>query len=137
MLDGLRIETAFLIDDAEIDQKSYRRILSRSGVVGETLSFTFAEAAIDYLEDNPDKIVDVIFLDINMPGMDGFEFLEAASDRLGNKFAKMIIVMLTTSIDPKDRSRAESHPLVRDFLNKPLSVDEVLRIAQLLHSSDE
>ena len=120
-----------LIDDEEIDQRHYRRILSRSGVVDEIHSFTMAPDALDFLRSATRKI-DVIFLDINMPRMNGFEFLERASTELGDEFTDVVIIMLTTSLDPKDREKAARYQVVRDFLNKPLSIDHVQQVAKLL-----
>ena len=131
---GVKINTVMLVDDEEIDQKTYQRVLNRSGIVGEVLVFTYATDALAYLKSNPGKTIDVIFLDINMPRMNGFEFLDAATEELGDAFARMVIVMLTTSIDPKDRKRAEDNPLVRDFLDKPLTVEQVESVALMLES---
>jgi CheY-like chemotaxis protein len=131
---SVKINTVMLVDDEEIDQKTYQRVLKRSGIVGEILVFTYATDALEYLKSNPEQTVDVIFLDINMPRMNGFEFLEAATAELGEAFARMVIVMLTTSIDPKDRKRAEDNPLVRDFLDKPLTVEQVESVAAMLES---
>ncbi len=127
-----KIDTVMLVDDEEIDQKTYQRVLKRSGLVGEVLVFTYATDALEYLKSNPEQTVDVIFLDINMPRMNGFEFLEAATEELGEAFARMVIVMLTTSIDPKDRKRAADNPLVRDFLDKPLTISHVEHVAKML-----
>lgn len=129
---GVKIKTVMLVDDEEIDQKTYQRVLNRSGIVGDILVFTYATDALEYLKSNPEKTVDVIFLDINMPRMNGFEFLEAATEELGEAFARMVIVMLTTSIDPRDRKRAEDNPLVRDFLDKPLTIAHVEGVAAML-----
>lgn len=132
---GIKIGTVMLVDDEEIEQKTYQRVLNRSGIVGDVLVFTYATDALEYLMANPEQTIDVIFLDINMPRMNGFEFLEAATKELGEAFARMVIVMLTTSIDPKDRQRAEENPLVRDFLDKPLTVDHVQKVATMLEGN--
>ncbi len=126
------IKLAMMIDDEEIDQKTYRRVLNRSGLVEDFLMFTYAEEALEYLKSHPEVKVDVIFLDINMPRMNGFEFLEAASEEFGDDFARMVVVMLTTSIDPMDRKRAQENPLVREFFDKPLTAEHVEQVADLL-----
>ena len=128
-----RIKLAFLIDDDEVDQRIYRRVMERSGLVDEVKSFTYADEALTYLLENPDLDVDVIFLDINMPRMNGFEFLDAATQGLGNSFAKMVVVMLTTSLVPDDERRAREVPVVKEFIRKPLSVEHVKNVADLLH----
>lgn len=128
------IPFAMLIDDEEIDQKSFWRIIKRSGLIAHAEVFTYADEALAYLKAHPDQQVDVIFLDINMPRMNGFEFIDAANRELRAHFAKMVVVMLTTSMDPKDRERAESSAVVRKFLNKPLSEKHIEEVARLLQA---
>lgn len=129
------VQLALLIDDESFDQKMYMRIIERSGLVAETLGFLAADHALDFLLANPDKKIDLILLDINMPRMTGFEFLEAATEQLGPDFAKVCIVMLTTSLDPTDHARAQQFELVKDFLNKPLTLDDVKHVADLVTQS--
>lgn len=128
------IGLAILIDDQEIDQRLYAKVLRRSGLVADTLIFTYADEALEHLKLRPELDVDVIFLDINIPRMDGFEFLDAALDSLGNEFAKVVIVMLTTSLLPADRDRAMAYEIVRDFVSKPLTEADVEHVAGLLAS---
>jgi CheY-like chemotaxis protein len=133
------IGTVMLIDDEEIDQKSYRRILNRTNSAEKIISFTYAEDALSFIKGNPNQKIDVVFLDINMPRMNGFEFLDAAIKDIGPEFARMVIVMLTTSMDPLDRKRAEENPLVRAFFNKPLTVAQINQTKELLeglHDTD-
>lgn len=123
--------TVMIIDDEDIDQKQYRRVLLRSGRVSDIIQFSYADEALDWIKQQSDLAVDVVFLDINMPRMNGFEFLDAlASEAL--QFKPRIILMLTTSLAPKDRVRAMAHPLVSGFLNKPLTAAHLDEASRLL-----
>ncbi|MEM7506588.1 MAG: response regulator [Pseudomonadota bacterium] len=131
------ITRLLIIDDSKIEQKLYRLIVERTGLVGEVISFYYAEEALDYLSSDPRPEVDCIALDINMPRMTGFEFLDAATERLGADFVKLVVVMLTTSLDPEDRRRASRHAVVREFFNKPLSRGHLERMIELLNPESE
>ena len=126
------IKLALLIDDEVIDQRMYTRILMRSGLMEELKCFELAIDALEYLKSDAAPKVDVIFLDINMPLMDGFEFLEAAQVALGPDYAKMVVAMLTTSLNPADEARARSFEVVRKYIVKPLKLHHVAEVAELL-----
>ena len=121
-----------LIDDNDIDQMMYKRIIKRSGLVGETISFLYADEALAFLKREDCPHVDAVPLDVMMPRMDGFEFLEAVNSELCDTFKGIVVVMLTTSLNPDDRARAESFDAVRDFLNKPLTIGHLEHIAEML-----
>ncbi|MEM6638572.1 MAG: response regulator [Pseudomonadota bacterium] len=127
------ISKLMIVDDNDVDQLVYRRMIEQSERVDEILSFHYASDALDYLKAHNGEGVDVILLDINMPRMNGFEFLDAATELFGNDFT-IVIVMLTSSINPKDSKRARTYPVVRDYLGKPLTDDHLERIVELLQS---
>jgi len=77
------------------------------------------EEAINFLESQK---VDFIYLDLNMPVMDGWEFLEAMTKKNQNGVK---IFILTSSIDPSDRRKAEENPLVTSMLEKPLDKQKI------------
>lgn len=122
-----------IIDDNEIDQRLYRRLIARSGRVGAVHSFAMAADALEFLGQRDRPKIDVILLDINMPRMNGFEFLQEATTRFGPGLASSVIIMLTTSLLGNDRDRAFSSGLVRDYLDKPLSLDHLEHIDALIH----
>ena len=127
-----RIGTVMTIDDEKVDQMLYRRILERSGLVDKVLAFRMAPEALAYLRKTDRDPVDVILLDVNMPQMNGFEFLEAASAELGEHFVSGVVIMLTTSLNPEDKARALRFNVVRDCLDKPLRRENLVSIAQML-----
>ena len=135
MSNQVRIGTAMLLDDETIDQRHHRRVLERSGLVDDVIPFSYPDDALDYFR-NPDHApIDVLFLDINMPRLNGFEFLEAAIDAFGSNFEKTPVIMLTTSLDPQDQARAQSFPVVKSYLNKPLRHADLDGVCELLNKT--
>lgn len=130
-----RIGCLLSIDDSEFDQMLNARIVARSGLVDDFRPFLDAREALDFLR-RPDRSrIDAILLDINMPVMDGFEFLEAATAEFGEDFAGIVVLMLTTSLLPRDVDRARACRAVRDYFAKPLSRDLLARIAGHLQAA--
>ena len=127
------IGTLMIIDDNEVDQKLCRRLVKRSGLVENVLGFLSAEDALGYLRSQTLPAADAILLDINMPKMDGFEFLDTATRELGERFARVVIMMLTTSLNPYDQERARQCPVVKDYCNKPLLLEYLERLAAELN----
>lgn len=123
-----------MIDDNILDHTLYRFLIERTGLVEELVSILDAREALTYLAKNHEKI-DLILLDINMPGMSGFDFLEEVREMLGDEFTKPIIIMLTTSMDPKDIDRASRYQMVKDYCNKPLSEQNIEEFARLVAGS--
>lgn len=125
-----------IIDDAEFDQMLYARLIERSGLVEELLSFFSAEEALRYFETPGSLPVDAILLDINMPGMSGFDFLEYVTANRLEEYTDVVIVMLTTSLNPADVARAEQFDLVKDYIDKPLQPPHLGRIHALLSKAN-
>ncbi|MDR6263703.1 response regulator [Roseobacter sp. N2S] len=126
------ITNLMVVDDNKVDQMIYRRIIKRSGLVGTVYQFLSAEEALKHLRRKDRSSVDAILLDINMPRMDGFEFLSAATDEMGDSFTAMVVIMLTTSLDPSDEHRASQYSVVKEYLNKPLVVQHLYEISEYL-----
>ena len=71
-----------------------------------------------------------------MPRMNGLQFLEAASRQLGPGFAKIVVAMLTTSLNPSDQERALEFDAVKEFIHKPLTVEHVQKVAEMLSPAE-
>ena len=123
---GKVIECVLLIDDDKVTNFYNKRVVSKLDNFEEVNAVTNGQMALDYLNDSKNglcKKPDLIFLDINMPAMDGWEFIEEYK-KLDTTFTSSIkIVMLTTSNNPDDYKRSLTIESVDDYINKPLSTD--------------
>ena len=122
-------KTFMLIDDNAIDNEVNAKLLQFSDLVESVIVKQSGINALNYLKNNIDKdenLPDVILLDIYMPEMDGFGFLEEFK-QLPEKITEHVTVyMLSSSQDNLDMNRAESNPYVYDVLKKPLDVNKLI-----------
>lgn len=126
-----KIKCILLIDDDKATNFLHREIIMESGLVEKVVEIQSGYEALEYLEKMENGQYpqpDIIFLDINMPAMSGWEFLEEYDKLDEGKKAKIVVVMLTTSINPDDKDMAKSKGLVNGFYNKPLTFEMIEKI---------
>lgn len=134
-----KLKSILLVDD-DHSTNFYHRLVLRDADLAEQIEVCVnGQLALDYLNEtlvSKGPLPEFIFLDINMPVMDGWEFLKAY-DQLDDAIKKHCnIVMLTTSINPDDREEGLRQPNVKDFRNKPLTAEMVQELKMNLLSSN-
>lgn len=115
-----------LIDDNEIDNFINERMIKGCSFADKIYVNTGAKSALEFLKnvasmDSKNELFpDIVFLDINMPLMDGFMFIEEFNKmKLSDKDTK--IILLTSSVSPEDENKSTEYPIVRKFVRKPLT----------------
>jgi CheY-like chemotaxis protein len=153
-----QLNCILLIDDDEPTNFLNKMTLEQSGFVRHIRIAQSGQAALDYLrgagglpsgsdqegragaenlsgDDENCLRPDLIFLDINMPAMDGWEFLVQYRNLPKEKKADTVLIMLTTSLNPDDEKRTHSIPEVSGFENKPLNQTRLKRLLEKYFSS--
>ena len=119
----IQFDAIFLVDDDPINNLINKRLLGKTEVSDSILEFLEADLALKKIQEIPDNQKLLIFLDINMPVMNGWEFLNHYQEKFPER--KDEIVILSSSIDFQDRQKALSFETVSGFLEKPLSLDKI------------
>ena len=123
------IQKVLCIDDDPISVMLCRKVISRSQFAEKTDSANNGENALRYLQDlidSPDYIYpEIILLDLNMPIMNGWEFLENYERRFASIYNKTKIVVLSSTIDPADVRKTEEFSTVLTFISKPITMDSL------------
>ncbi|MGD1843281.1 MAG: response regulator [Thermonemataceae bacterium] len=131
-----KYRTVMLIDDNEIDNLINQKIIEASSICENIFTHTGGKSAIEFLK-NMEKIApttdnkglpEIIFLDIDMPLMDGFQFLDEFENLSEETKGHCKIVMLTSSINPQDMSKSKKYPFVKKYINKPLTQDNLKKL---------
>lgn len=118
-----------IIDDDEIVLMVERKILQRCGIDKETITFKNGNAALEYLKDQNADQKFLILLDINMPVMNGWDFLLQMETL--NRNENIFVIMVTSSIDRYDKKLAEKYNTVISFIEKPITADDCKHINNL------
>jgi two-component SAPR family response regulator len=117
-----------LVDDNCHDNFFHEREIKKNNLATVVITKHTGVAALKYLKsekENKEMQPDLIFLDINMPGMNGWEFLQEYNRLDKNLQSKVIIIMLTTSDHPDDVAKAKNWNFVSDYIIKPLTREKM------------
>ena len=121
-----RVQNVWIVDDDLVIGYITRRMLINADPTLKITEYLSAKMALEKLRLDPTP-PDILLLDINMPGINGFEFLDALNEM--NCFVN--VYMYSSSIDPDDVKRARSYPMVRDFLSKPVDGEAVSKLLDI------
>jgi CheY-like chemotaxis protein len=122
-----QLNCVLLIDDNEDDNYYHELILREAGAAQQIQIAETGNSALDFLQETS-TAPELIFLDINMPRMNGWEFLERYKKLKIDQKANVIIIMLTTSLNPEDARKAKTIPEIDDFESKPLTSEMIKKI---------
>lgn len=120
-----------LVDDNETTSFLNNRLLSRLALAHKVTTFTRAEEASRLLwgeqPEPTEPAADLVFVDLKMPGMSGFDFLEQYSQLPAAVQARTVVAVLTTSMHSADTVRVAQYPNV-EYLTKPLTEEKLQRL---------
>lgn len=136
MINPEKIDLAYIIDDDFTTIELVRMNNDRFGFCERLVSFTDPVLANRTLNEAIDKGIDVpqmILLDINMPVMDAWDFLDKMNDVLMD--AGVSVFILSSSINPEDMEKSKQYSSVLKYILKPLSLDKIGTILGLIQKS--
>lgn len=118
-----------IIDDNEAEHFLYRYTLESFDSNFKINAAYDGKQALDMLDSSND-MPDVIFLDINMPGMSGFEFLDIYESK--NYESSPPVIMLTSSFHEKEKEKSENYKSVKLYISKPIKEVDIKKVAELI-----
>lgn len=127
-----------IVDDDAVYQFTMTSILEKLKSFNKILVFSDGEEAIEYLIsnlDNDKQLPDVIFLDLDMPIMDGFQFMEEYINIKPRVGKKITIYMVSSSVDQRDIDKANSISEISDYIIKPIRPVKLRAIVEELRSA--
>ncbi len=134
-----KLNTVLCINDNDITLLILKRTLNRSNFADQIVekkdgleAFNYCQQLIDNGQQPLENYPKVIFLDLHMPVMDGWEFLTRFAKEIWPFFKDTKIVITSQSIDIQDTIRAQSYPFVIDFLKQPITIEYLIKLHESL-----
>ena len=131
-----KLNSSCIIDDDDIFIYGTKKIMKKIDFCDEILVFNNGQEAMDGLKQltaQNKKLPSVIFLDINMPIMDGWEFLEDFIKIPNNNREHVIIYIISSSIDPMDIQKVQMYGLVNNYILKPIRIEDLEKVLNDIH----
>lgn len=124
-----------IIDDTDLDRLIAKKIISKTSPQAVFIEFDMGAEALAYIENHLQKMEDLpqlILLDIFMPTMSGFEFLEIYERKYFGLLPQLKVVMYSSSVAPNDLARAYQYKCVKGYIHKPLTPLELNTLYEIL-----
>ena len=133
VMENVQMKKVMLIDDNEIDIFINQKVLEFNDFAESVINIQVAQEAIDLLQKgNEDDIPDIIFLDLNMPIVDGFKFLFEFSKMKDEVRNRVKIIVLTSSDNVRDKEKVAANPDVIAYVSKPLTDSKLEALSSML-----
>lgn len=117
----------FLLDDDATFNFIHRKKIEKFGIEQEIKEFISPrKALIDLMDVDENHIPDILLLDINMPELTGFEFIDALADKRPELLDKLNIFIVTSSLNPEDHQTAKGYDCIKGFHDKPIDLDKIM-----------
>lgn len=128
-----KLNSVLLIDDDKATNFINKTLIKKAAITDHIETALNGQQALDYLTNSGDyekpsgifPSPNLIFVDINMPVMDGWEFAEGFINLEENQKENCTLIMLTSSFNPDDKTKATFLPVISGFLNKPLNQEKI------------
>ena len=123
-----KLNCILLVDDSPDDNHYHQIVINEMDITNSVQVSNNGIEAIEFLKKENQIIPELIFLDINMPKMNGWEFLEKYKDLEVTQKARIIVMMLSTSTNPDDIKKAKEIEEVTGFQTKPMTRETITEI---------
>ncbi|MBS9461433.1 response regulator [Flagellimonas sp. 389] len=120
-----KLDSILLLDDNPATNYIHKKFIEKVNCTERVLEFQNGYEALKYIRDHSHRPPDLIFVDINMPIMDAWEFLEEFEKLEEGLRQKSKVFVLTTSLSPRDVEKANQIGFIEDIMMKPLSTDDI------------
>lgn len=131
----MKNKMTYIIDDDKLSIKLMSMLITKNNFCEDITAFHNPQTALDELKNNANdasKLPDVILLDLNMPVLDGWQFLDEFN--LISFAKKILVFIVSSSIDPSDLEMAKNYPNVKNYIVKPLSSEKLKLTAFIIEN---
>lgn len=127
-----KLVDVLILDDDDVSNFIYKKIIESSGIASNIITFQKGRLALEYLIDktrSEKNFPDMIFIDINMPVMNGWDFLDEYKQKVAPEVGKFVFIsMLSSSVYKEDIQKAQSYEVVNEYISKPLTQESVSKL---------
>ena len=127
------IKKLLCVDDDNITLTLIKLIVSKASFAEEIITKMNGKEALEYYSDlsantEMETYPELIFLDLNMPIMGGWDFVDEFAKTFYKKFSQTKIIILSSSTDPEEKAKTQKYPMIIGYLSKPLTISALKNI---------